>query len=61
MNTQSTSDNVFTDIQPGFVEGNIKNNNNPDELVMGFFEVVDQTSTRIFFNYSDFFTEELSL
>jgi len=55
---QSTSANVFSEVQPGFVEGNIYNIAKDDELVIGFFEVVDQASERLFFNYVDFFPDE---
>ncbi|MEM1258148.1 MAG: DUF4249 domain-containing protein [Bacteroidota bacterium] len=52
---QSTSENVFSEVQPGFIEGNIKNNVDSDEMVIGYFEVSNSTRQRIFFNYEDFF------
>jgi hypothetical protein len=54
----SGSDNVLSPNQPGFVVGNIKNINNPNEKVIGFFEVTSVSSARLFFNYTDFFTDE---
>ena len=40
--------------QPGYVAGNIVEENNPDEKVLGFFEASSTTSKRIYFNYKDF-------
>ena len=58
LNVQSGSEGVFTEIQPGFIEGNISNTNNPNEKVLGYFEVANQSQERIFFNYEDFFPDE---
>jgi len=40
--------------QPGFVVGNINNEADEDENIIGFFEVASYTESRIFFNYEDF-------
>jgi len=40
--------------QPGYVAGNMVSEANPDEKVLGFFEVSSMTSKRIYFNYEDF-------
>ena len=50
--------NIFSQNQPGFFYGNIKSSVNPDEKVIGFFEVSSVSSKRIFFNYSDLFPGE---
>lgn len=52
------SENPFSENQPGFLEGNVFSENNPDEKVIGFFEVVSTSSKRLFFNYRDFYPEE---
>jgi hypothetical protein len=54
----SSSESVLSPKQPGFVSGNIKCISNPDEKVIGFFEVSSFSSKRIFFNYSDLFPGE---
>jgi len=51
----SGSDNLFSQSQPGFFEGNIKNTNNQDENIIGFFDVASVSTKRIFFSYDDFF------
>ncbi len=40
--------------QPGYVAGNMVSETNPEEKVLGFFEVSSMTSQRIYFNYEDF-------
>ncbi|GMN05035.1 hypothetical protein MTsPCn5_04230 [Croceitalea sp. MTPC5] len=54
----SESESVFSAIQPGFIEGNIAAVNNPEALVIGYFEVASIASRRLFFNYEDFFPNE---
>ncbi|WP_300569915.1 DUF4249 domain-containing protein [Flavobacterium sp.] len=44
--------------QPGFLYGNIKSVNNPNEKVVGFFDVASVSSKRIFFNFDDIFPGE---
>ncbi|MBG43892.1 MAG: hypothetical protein CL530_07980 [Aequorivita sp.] len=44
--------------QPGYVAGNMVSEENPDEKVLGFFEVSSMTSKRIYFNYDDFGLEK---
>ncbi|TDN78555.1 uncharacterized protein DUF4249 [Salegentibacter sp. 24] len=51
----SDTDNVFSQSQPGFFAGNIENVNNPDEKIIGFFDISSVSKKRIFFNYDDFF------
>lgn len=54
----SGTENLFSQLQVGFLEGNIKNVSNPDEDVIGFFQVSTVSERRIFFNYDDFFPNE---
>lgn len=49
-----TVENLFTDNQPGFIQGNISSTVNPQENVIGFFQVASVSSKRIYFNYGDF-------
>ncbi|TVZ56334.1 uncharacterized protein DUF4249 [Lutibacter sp. Hel_I_33_5] len=52
------SGNVLSQVQPGFIEGNIKAVNNPDENIIGYFEVTSLDEKRIYFNYKDLFPGE---
>ncbi|MFS4418753.1 DUF4249 domain-containing protein [Maribacter sp. 2307ULW6-5] len=58
LNEQSGNQSLFTEIQPGFIEGNVSNTGNPNEKVLGFFEVANVSQERLFFNYDDFFPDE---
>jgi len=51
-------DNLFSQVQAGFIPTNILSDTNPDEKVLGFFEVTSVDRERIFFNYTDFFDGE---
>ena len=53
LNDLSNSESLFSQNQPGFVNGNIVSKNNPDEKVIGFFEVSSVTSKRMFFSHRD--------
>lgn len=53
----SSSDNVFSNVQPGFINGNVSGLNN-DQRTLGFFNVVSVSEERLFFNYEDFFPDE---
>ncbi len=53
----SESEDVFSSIQPGFLEGNIISTNS-NGRVLGYFEVSSVSKERIFFNYTDFFRNE---
>ena len=55
MKSLSTSESILSQTQPGFFAGNIKSINNPNEKVIGFFEVSSYSEKRIFFNFSDLF------
>ena len=54
----SSSDNLFSQNQPGFFSGNLYAVDNKNEKVVGFFDVSSFSSKRIFFNFSDFFPAE---
>lgn len=55
----SSSNSIFSQIQTGFLEGNIMSQEeNSSEKVIGFFETSSVSEKRIFFNYEDFFPGE---
>jgi len=57
LNNFTKSESVFSEIQPGFLEGNIKAMDT-DEPVVGYFDVSSVSEKRLFFNYVDFFSGE---
>ncbi len=59
INNFSSEGSIFSQLQPGYVLGNIISEGNPLEKVVGFFEVSSVSSKRIFFNYTDFYPNEL--
>nr|WP_273569109.1 DUF4249 family protein [Maribacter sp. Hal144] len=54
----SSSDNIFSQIQPGFLEGNLRSATDKDENVLGYFEVAAVSERRMYFNYADLFPDE---
>tara|TARA_R110002073_G_scaffold108336_1_gene243305 strand:+ start:14560 stop:15735 length:1176 start_codon:yes stop_codon:yes gene_type:complete len=58
LNDLSTSESLLSQNQPGFIAGNIFSPSNPNEKVLGFFEVSSITEERIFFNRSEFFDQK---
>lgn len=54
----SGSESLFSETQPGFLQGNVFSADNPEEKVLGYFDVASVTEKRIFFNYADFFPGE---
>ncbi|WP_298136847.1 DUF4249 domain-containing protein [Flavobacterium sp.] len=58
LNTMSSEGNILSPSQPGFIVGNIKNIEDPNEKIIGFFEVSSVSSARLFFNYTDLFPGE---
>lgn len=54
----SSSESILSPNQPGFIYGNIRSIDNPNEKVIGYFEVSSVSSKRIFFNYVDLFPGE---
>lgn len=51
----SGSDNIFSQSQPGFVKGNIFNEENESEQVIGHFNVSSVSTSRFYFNFEDFY------
>lgn len=58
LNSFSSSESVFSAVQPGVLEGNISVENNQEEKVLGFFEVSPVVESRLFFNYADLFPNQ---
>lgn len=58
LETLAGTENLFTQIQTGFLEGNIKSVTNPSDDVIGFFQVSTVSEKRLFFNFSDYFPDE---
>ena len=54
----SGSGSLLSQNQPGFFYGNIKSADNPNEKVIGFFDVSTVSSERIFFNFIDIFPND---
>ncbi|RUT71121.1 DUF4249 domain-containing protein [Flavobacterium cupreum] len=54
----STSASLLSQVQPGFNYGNLKSNDDPNEKIIGLFEVSSISSKRIFFNFRDIFITE---
>ncbi|WP_158611380.1 DUF4249 domain-containing protein [Mangrovimonas spongiae] len=54
INELGSLDNFLSQNQPGYVYGNISSINNPNEKVIGFFDVSSYSSLRIYFSYDDF-------
>ncbi len=52
----SQNESVFSQVQPGLLEGNITSGNGG--TVIGFFEVASQSKRRFFFNFEDVFPGE---
>ena len=53
-----SSENIFSEDQPGFLGGNIFATDGSGENVAGFFEVSTVDEKRIFFNFEDFYPGE---
>ena len=51
----SDPESLFSETQSGFIEGNISSDDNLNEKVIGYFDVSTISTTRIFFNYEDFY------
>lgn len=58
LNSFSSTTTIFSQVQPGFLEGNITSNDGEQGSVIGFFDVVSVSKNRMFFNYTDFYAEE---
>ncbi|SHJ06626.1 DUF4249 domain-containing protein [Aquimarina spongiae] len=53
----SDLESLFSQLQPGFIVGNILSVENPNENVLGFFELTPISEKRVFVNRRDFFPE----
>ena len=51
-------DNIFSQTQPGFFNGNIFSETDSNEKVLGYFDVTSVTIESVFFDYEDFFPDE---
>lgn len=58
LNELSGSESLFSQTQPGFLQGNVFSTDNEDERVLGYFDVSSVSETRLFFNYDDFYPGE---
>lgn len=56
LNKLSISEDVFSQVQQGFIVGNIKSTSNLDKKVIGLFEVNSVSQKRMFFNFIDLFS-----
>ena len=54
----SGSESLFSETQPGFLEGNVFAEGEAAEKVLGYFDVASVSERRIFFNYDDLFPGE---
>ena len=54
----SGSESLFSQLQTGFLEGNIHSQSDKGENVIGFFQVSTVSEKRLFFNFNDFFPGE---
>ncbi|MCL6265775.1 DUF4249 domain-containing protein [Flagellimonas myxillae] len=58
LNELSGSESLFSQTQPGFLEGNVFSKESEEERVLGFFDVASVDEKRLFFNYDDFYPGE---
>ena len=54
----SRSGSIFSQVQPGTLRANVVREDDPEELVLGQFEVATVSRSRLFFNFDDFFPGE---
>lgn len=59
LNDFSSEGSLFSEIQTGFLEGNVFSTTNQDELVVGYFEVSSVDERRVYFNYDDLFPGDI--
>ena len=57
LNNFSSSESLFSQNQPGFLARNVFSTTNPEEKVLGYFEVSSIAQERFFFNRSDYTIE----
>lgn len=51
----SESENIFSQYQPGFLNGNLESEGSSDTRVTGFFTTAATAEQRLFFNYTDYY------
>lgn len=56
----SSSESLLSQNQPGFVNSNIVSVTDPNEKVLGFFDVSSVSTKRFFFNFREVFTDLLT-
>ncbi|WP_282123142.1 DUF4249 domain-containing protein [Algibacter mikhailovii] len=61
LNDFSSSENVFSENQPGFIESNIISDTNPNEKILGFFEINSVSEKRLFIDHQEAFPNENQL
>ncbi|WP_291151620.1 DUF4249 domain-containing protein [Flavobacterium sp. UBA7680] len=54
----SGSASLLSPTQPGIVLGNLKSTKNPNDKIVGYFDVASISIERIYFNYNDLFLGE---
>ncbi|PWL38743.1 hypothetical protein DKG77_10885 [Flagellimonas aquimarina] len=54
----SSSESLFSETQPGFLEGNLHSDDNLNRKVLGYFDVSKVSEKRIYFDYEDYFPGE---
>ncbi len=54
----SSSESLFSENQPGFLNGNINSLSDPSEKVLGYFEVASLSSQRVFASFDDLYPGE---
>jgi hypothetical protein len=55
----SSSESLFSQMQPGTLIGNLISIDDKNENVLGFFEVASVSTKRVFLNYSDYYQQDL--
>lgn len=58
LNSFSETGSLFSQIQPGFLQGNITESNGTTDSVIGFFDIASVSKKRLFFNYTDLYPNE---
>ena len=53
----SSSETIFNNVQPGFLNGNIRAGTAADAPVIGYFELASVSERRMFFNFEEVFPE----
>ena len=54
----SQSENVFSQVQPGALNANVRRVDGAEENILGYVEAVTVSERRLFFDYEDFFPGE---